>query len=393
MTTYLSDIATGNGGFKIVGEYHGDGAGWTVSSAGDVNGDGISDLLIGASANGQSGAAAYVIFGKTTPFGTVNLHGIAHSNGGFKIANGAGAVVSAVGDGIGDIAVGTPSDAQAGWGAGATYVVFGKTAPSRPVNLHDVADGEGGFKMVGENKMDFAGSAVSAAGDVNGDGIGDLLVCAPHSPGQDAGVGAAYVVFGKTTPFGMVYLHDVAQGSGGFKILGENPWDHAGSTVSAAGDINGDGIGDLLIGAPNNNSTGAAYAVFGKTTPFTTVNLREVADGEGGFKIVGEDRWGDAGRSVAAAGDGIGDLLVGAPQSGAGIDWTGAAYVVFGKETPFGTVNLHDIADGDGGFKIVAKPWEQAGFSVSSERATSTATASAIWRSTLRAAARSSALT
>ena len=149
--------------------------------------------------------------------------------------------------------------------------------------------------------------------------------------GGDVGVRAASGI----TP---VVLTDVAAGSGGFKITGEETCDHAGYSVSSAGDVNGDGFADLIVGALGNdaggNYAGAAYVVFGAAGGISSVDLDAVAAGAGGFKITGEYANDRAGFSVSSAGDvhgdGFADLIVGAADTDEGGNQAGAAYVVFG---------------------------------------------------------------
>ena len=101
---------------------------------------------------------------------------------------------------------------------------------------------------------------------MNGDGLADLLVGARQDSGSDFASGAAYVVFGKADS-SAISLDDVAMGTGGFKNSGENLEDNAGISVSSAGDVNGDGRADVLVGAWKNeaggSASGAAYVVFG----------------------------------------------------------------------------------------------------------------------------------
>ena len=171
------------------------------------------------------------------------------------------------GDGFDDLIVGARHNDEGGDDAGAAYVVFGAGSGITSINLNGIAGGTGGFKITGETDFDRAGQSVSSAGDVNGDGFDDLIVGAY---GNDAGgsyAGAAYVVFGAASGITSVNLDDIALGVGGFKITGEGGGDIAGISVSAAGDLNGDGFDDLIVGASRDdaggNNAGAVYIVYG----------------------------------------------------------------------------------------------------------------------------------
>lgn len=188
------------------------------------------------------------------------------------------------------------------------------------------------FEIVGARPIDFAGEAVAAGGDVNGDHIDDVLVAAPSAdaPGRkDAG--AVYVVFGrnrtaravKTRPSARIALNGRAQG---FRILGPGPGTNAGASLAGAGDVDGDGLDDIVVGVPDDGPVigqpgpfpvggvhaGAVYLVFGRRAA-TTVDLAEL--GDAGVKIDGAtiDR-NQLGMSVAggrdADGDGRPDVVV-----------------------------------------------------------------------------------
>jgi hypothetical protein len=148
-------------------------------------------------------------------------------------------------------------------------VVFGK-ATTGAVDLSAIANGVGGFVINGQSADDYSGYSVSAAGDVNGDGLADLIVGAPEAfPAAGRDAGRSYVVFGKATT-GAVDLSAIAGGTGGFVINGQCARDESGFSVSAAGDVNGDGLADLIVGAyysdpAAGNNAGRSYVIFGAT--------------------------------------------------------------------------------------------------------------------------------
>lgn len=369
----LVDLAnTGSAATQFEGRDVSNYIGYSVSDAGDVNGDGIDDVIIGGVGHDPSGrtdaGAAWVVFGDATPSDKTTL-GPSALNGfrieGAATLDSAGYSVSGAGnvngDEYDDVIVGAPIADPLGRSAGGiAYVVFGKPGIAT-VDL--AALGVGGYEIRGATSGDGAGWSVANAGDVNLDGRPDQLVGAPNfDVGTGTATGAAYVVEGKanTTPIDLNAL-----GPAGYRIEGEAAPDYAGHSVDNAGDVNQDGRPDQLIGAPSANAgvEGAAYVVHGQasssTIPLSTLSA--------GYELKGALPDERVGASVAGlgdiSGDGVPDHVVGAPEAdNGGRSRSGSAYVVHGKS---GTSDV-DLIDYDDGYRVDgAAVSDRAGTSVS----------------------------
>ena len=362
----------GSNGFKLSGAVDNDRAGWSVSAAGDVNGDGFADLIIGAiyaHEGGTKRGASYVVFGKAGGFGESVALGSLDGSKGFKISGIAdgdqsGSSVSGAGDvngdGFSDLIIGADRAAEGGTFRGASYVVFGKAAGFGASVALGSLDGSNGFKLSGVANYDRAGWSVSGAGDVNGDGFADVIIGAYGADEGGTNRGASYVVFGKAGGFGAGISLGSLDGSDGFKLSGLANGNRAGWAVGEAGDVNGDGFSDLIIGADRANeggvSRGASYVVFGKAAGFGASVALGSLDGSDGFKLSGVTDLDDSGWSVSAAGDvngdGFADVIIGSYGADEGGTNRGASYVVFGKAGGFGAGVALGSLDGNDGFKV-----------------------------------------
>ena len=334
----------GDRGIAIRGIEDGD-----VAGIGDFNGDGRADVAVGDQGSYLDGGAK-VILGGTAP-GTFDVARAGSRGITVRGASGdlnAGLAVSAAGDangdGLADLAIGAPtslgrplSPARRGeiFGPGAAYVVFGR-ASRAPIRLGRLAGG--GYRIRATRSLGFVGFSLAGAGDVNGDGRGDIVVGAPvhgldrrrTSPIR----GAAFVVFGASASADV----DLDRlGDRGLKLRGERAAPGAGVSVAGAGDLNGDRLADVLIGATGIDGDDVAredpptmaYAVFGRATP-GSMDLAGTRSGLGGLAFRGLA--GDAlGRSVAAAdldGDGVRELILAATS---GCDRGARAVTPFGE--------------------------------------------------------------
>jgi hypothetical protein len=290
----------------LLGSDKGDEFGWSVASAGDVNGDGYSDVIVGA----PQARRAYVYLGgpaglSSSPVLTLITPG--SSTGTFGIA--VSSVGDVNGDGYGDVVVSDPVD-------GFAYVYFGSAGG---LSSSPSADFQGSF---------VAGS-VTSAGDINGDGYADIIGGA-YDTGNS---GIVYIFLG--SPSGPSFIPSTTLGPG-------NTGDEFGVSAAGAGDINGDGYADVVIGAPDvNGSQGAAYVYLGSASGLSSSPSITLA-GPGGTN-------GDFGNSVASAGDvngdGYADVVVGADEVN-NVD--GAAYVFLGGQAGLSTIPVVTLAGPQG---------------------------------------------
>jgi hypothetical protein len=292
--------------------------GRAITSAGDVNDDGYGDLLIGAPGVGGNAGRAYVYLGSAAgpmAMPADTLNGPGAAGSIFGVS--VASVGDADGNGRPELVVGA-TGVNSGEGRAYVYAVTSAGVPATPTVTLNGATGAD----------TFFGRSVAAAGDVNGDGRPDLLVGAPDAVGGDGRV-FLYLSTASGIPPTTTVTRDGPSGSGG----------SFGYAIAGAGDVNGDGFADVVVGGPNTNAdiSGRAYLFTGSmaglgAAPLVQVNGPGGMDGLFGVAVQGA---GDINR------DGFWDVIVGA--EGVTND-TGAAYVFYGAMAGIPTMPSRTLA-------------------------------------------------
>jgi hypothetical protein len=334
MVSTTQRIADNTGGFVTL--WNNANFGSSVAEIGDLNGDGVSDLAIGAPGDnygGLGGGAVYVLFMKAN--GEVSSSTkIAHNTGGFgALADNDmfGQSITEISDlnrdGVPDLAVGAIGDDTGGALSerGAVYILFLR-ADGTVITAQKIADNTGGFGSLSSH--DRFGRSVTEISDLNGDGVPDLAVGATGDDTGGADRGAVYILFMKAS--GTVSAtQKIADNTGGFGQL--TNLDDFGRSVTGISDLNADSVPDLAVGAIGDDtggtSRGAVHILFMRTDG-TVSATQKIADNTSGFGSL--SNYDNFGWSVTEAGDIDGDdksdLVVGAARD---TDDKGAIYVLF----------------------------------------------------------------
>ena len=322
-------------GYVLVGEAQDDYAGRSVAGAVDVDGDGWPDVLVGATGlddGGSSSGGAYLALGPITADVSLATEALLYGDSANASAGNAVGLGELSGDGYGDVLVGAP-------GVDEAYVVTG------PVTGGALADG---WVLSGGSET---GYSLAVLGDLDGDGVDDLVVGAYGDGTGGSYAGAAYVLSGPVSG-------DVDLSSDAAIWTGESSNDFAGLTVRAPGDVDGDGLADVAIGAYGEGTggsfAGAAYLLSGPASAGGSLSGATA-------KLTGESANDSAGTALGGGidvdEDGDHELIVGARANDAGGTDAGVAYLLLGPVS--GTSSL---ADADS--VMTGSSGDNAGYSV-----------------------------
>ncbi|MFN7145380.1 MAG: MopE-related protein, partial [Myxococcota bacterium] len=304
----------------LQGEAFEDGAGYAVA-LGDIDGDGFAEALVGAyqnSAGGRDAGGAYLVYGPFT--GTIGLADADLFLSGAAAGDAAGRGVALPGDvdgdGIGDLLVGAPSADRAGRSSGSAFLVLGGATGSLSLSLAEA-------EISGNAGSDTLGTAFSPAGDTDGDGFADVWIGVENADDNGAGSGTVHLLRGPIS--GAAEVGDLSDA----QLLGGAVDDGAGASVANAGDIDGDGHDDVLVGAPDAGDGGAAYLVLGPfdgravLTDADTVFTGASGD-YAGYAVTGPgDIDGDGARDLVIGG--YGSTIGGGANAGAAWLFSGVA--------------------------------------------------------------------
>ena len=369
------DQLDGTNGFMAKAEFKGESLGSKLDQPGDINGDGIDDLVFAKSDPADELeilSRVYVVFGKKTPWAAeLNLQEIDGSNG-FIIntqdIEATGSHLTKIiedvnGDQQPELLIGV-HDANERGGA---YLLFGQ-GNNWPAEISlAVLDGQNGVRFDAINPSDGLGGQISSAGDINFDGFNDFMLSASSVDAEFINAGAVYVIFGDDKPWPASFDLSTLDGSNGFVLQGAPTIDHQGSfgtEHSSIGDFNQDGMDDVIIGSYRQGENGQAYVLFGSDSAWPVSLSVSELNGSNGFVIEGDgevegptDFFGLFVSGIDDInGDQVPDIIIGAPYATVnGQTKAGKAHVIYGEDKTWPAQVFAADINGENGFTVSGK--------------------------------------
>jgi hypothetical protein len=316
--------------------------GESLAGGGDVNGDGLDDLLL-ASPDHPDGGVVYLVLGPGPGSGSWEVDEIAAASfHGIEEADDAGRGLDLAGDldgdGYDDVVIGAPEYEPSWEISGGVFLFYGD--PAGWTAQTSLADADASW--LSEDDTQDAGYAVASGGDIDGDGLDDLVVSAPWDDEVASNAGEVFIVFGRPER----WTGEESLSATDASLLGAAEQERLGRALSTAGDVDGDGYDDLIVGAsstPDGESVddydfGKVYLIPGHAAGWShDVDVESVASAS----FLGVSMGERAGRAVSSTGDvngdGLDDILVGAAYAPDGYGTEeGRAYLLLGGTAGWG---------------------------------------------------------